>query len=185
MRPMTRTQTRAYGVAISSSRQPLLEAMLCVFAWLVSNVGSMLRTIFNSNTRDWHMGTAQEDQLPTPNDIHVSTFVLRDDRRSASMPQDEAGGRIIKGNRRHECETTEALILRDREAIVSKDGAGSQASPARSNERRDPGQTSHLVPPCSFKSAPAAQPFLDSDPHPELVEGRRNERFMLREISLK
>ena len=76
MRPMTRTEARAYGVAISSSRQPLLEAMLCVFTWLVSNVGSMLRTIFNSNTRDWHMGTAQEDQLPTPNDIQEGTVSL-------------------------------------------------------------------------------------------------------------
>ena len=43
--------------------------MLCVFACLLSNVGSKLRTIFNRNTRDWHTGRKEEDQLPTSNDI--------------------------------------------------------------------------------------------------------------------
>ena len=43
--------------------------MLCVFAWLASNVGSKLRTIFNRNTRDWHRGEAKEDQRLTSNDI--------------------------------------------------------------------------------------------------------------------
>jgi hypothetical protein len=65
---MTRTRTRTYGVAIPSSRQPLLEAMLRAFGWLVSNIVSMLATIFNRPTRDWHTGGAREDQLPTPGD---------------------------------------------------------------------------------------------------------------------
>ena len=69
MRPMTRTQTRPYGVIAPSSRQLLLEAMLCVFACLLSNVGSMLATIFNRHTRDWHTDAASEDQLQTSNDI--------------------------------------------------------------------------------------------------------------------
>ena len=66
---MTRTQTRAYGVIAPSSRQPLLEAMLCVFACLLSNVGSKLRTIFNRNTRDWHTDRAEEVQLQPSTDI--------------------------------------------------------------------------------------------------------------------
>jgi len=48
---MTRTRTRAYGVLNPSTRQPLLEAMLRAFCWLVSNVVSMFRTIFNRPTR--------------------------------------------------------------------------------------------------------------------------------------
>ena len=68
-RPMTRTQTRTFGVAIPSSRQPLLEAMLRAFCWLVSNVVSMLATIFNRHTRDWHMDEAEDDHLPTPNEL--------------------------------------------------------------------------------------------------------------------
>ena len=52
-----------------SSRQPLLEAMLRAFAWLVSNVVSTLRTIFNRRTRDWHTDAASEVQLPTSADI--------------------------------------------------------------------------------------------------------------------
>jgi hypothetical protein len=65
---MTRRQTRAYGVAIPSRRQPLLAAMLRAFCWLVFNVVSMFRTIFNRPTRDWHTDDAHEDQFPTPND---------------------------------------------------------------------------------------------------------------------
>jgi hypothetical protein len=42
--------------------------MLRAFGWLVSNIVSMLATIFNRPTRDWHTGGAREDQLPTPND---------------------------------------------------------------------------------------------------------------------
>ncbi len=67
---MTRTQTHAYGVVTPSTRQLSLEAMLRAFVWLVSNLVSMLRTILNHPTRDWHTGTAGEDQIPTSNDKH-------------------------------------------------------------------------------------------------------------------
>ncbi len=70
---MTRTQPRPYGVVTPSSRQPLLEAMLRAFAWLVSNVVSRSRAIFNRRPRDWHMDAAQEVQLPRPNDITQET----------------------------------------------------------------------------------------------------------------
>ena len=66
---MTRTQTRSYGVVTPSTRQPLLEAMLRAFCWLVSNVVLACRTIFNRNTRDWHTGAVREDQLLTSNDL--------------------------------------------------------------------------------------------------------------------
>ncbi len=70
---MTRPQTRTYGVVTPSSRQPLLAAMLRAFCWLVSNVVSTLATIFNRHTRDWHTDDAQDDQLPTPNDLTEET----------------------------------------------------------------------------------------------------------------
>ncbi|MEY4782885.1 MAG: hypothetical protein RIR41_820 [Pseudomonadota bacterium] len=65
---MTRPQTRTYGVIDPSSRQPLLAAMLRAFCWLVSNVVSTCRTIFNRRNRDWHTDETHEDQLPMPND---------------------------------------------------------------------------------------------------------------------
>jgi hypothetical protein len=65
---MTRPQTRTYGVAIPSSRQPLLEAMLRAFGWLVSNVAWLFGPTINRHTRDWHTDAAREDQLPTPSD---------------------------------------------------------------------------------------------------------------------
>jgi hypothetical protein len=74
---MTRRQTRAYGVAIPSRRQLSLEAMLRAFAWLVSNVVSMFRTIFNRLTRDWHTDEAHDDQLPTPGDQHQGQQSLK------------------------------------------------------------------------------------------------------------
>ena len=74
---MTRRQTRAYGVAIPSRRQLSLEAMLRAFAWLVSNVVSMFRTIFNRPTRDWHTDEAHDDQLPTPGDQHQGQQSLK------------------------------------------------------------------------------------------------------------
>ena len=43
--------------------------MLRAFAWLVSNVVSMFRTIFNRLNRDWHTDEAHDDQLPTPGDL--------------------------------------------------------------------------------------------------------------------
>ena len=70
---MTRPQTRTYGVVTPSTRQPLLEAMLRAFAWLVSNVVSMLATIFNRPTRDWHTAESEETQLPTSNDLTQET----------------------------------------------------------------------------------------------------------------
>jgi hypothetical protein len=98
--------------------------MLCAFACLVSNVVSMLATIFNRNTRDWHTDAAHEDQLPLPIDIHAYQPILRDD--CFAIPQDEAGGRFTKGQHRQKRETTKALILRALRAaqIVSTDGCG-------------------------------------------------------------
>jgi len=73
MAPMTRTQTRTYGVITPSTRQPLLAAMLRAFALLVSNVASAFGLIINRTARDWHTDDAREDQLPTPNDKQQET----------------------------------------------------------------------------------------------------------------
>ncbi len=68
MAPMTRTQTRAYGVVTPSSRQPLLEAMLRVFALLVSNVALLFGAILNRRRRDWHTDAVAADQRPAANE---------------------------------------------------------------------------------------------------------------------
>ena len=90
-RPMTRTRTRTYGVIDPSSRQPLLAAMLRAFCWLVSNVVSMLATIFNRTTRDWHTDDAHEDQFPISNDLtqkEAHTFAPSfSGKRSARIPR--------------------------------------------------------------------------------------------------
>ena len=89
--PMTRTRTRTYGVVTPSTRQPLLAAMLRAFCWLVSNVVSMLATIFNRTTRDWHTDDAHEDQFPISNDLtqkEAHTFAPSfSGKRSARIPR--------------------------------------------------------------------------------------------------
>ena len=120
--------------------QPLLDAALRAFAWLVSNVVSLSGMIFNRNTRDWHTGIAEEGLRPTSNDItkgansglpdprpavdaqrrerplpdHAHQLILRDDR--SAIPQDEASDCLHDDKK--------ALILRDqcKALIVSKDG---------------------------------------------------------------
>ncbi len=74
---MTRTQTRTYGVVTPSSRQPLLEAMLCAFAWLVSNLGSMFGRTYRFSARDWHTRTTSEAPPHPPTaqptkEVHLS-----------------------------------------------------------------------------------------------------------------
>jgi hypothetical protein len=96
--------------------QPLLDAALRAFLWLVSNLGSMFRTIFNRRLRDWHTDAASEalpltstDQPEGPNSAppgsrpavdahrqkatlhdHASTFIFRDAHCVRS--QDEHSG---------------------------------------------------------------------------------------------
>jgi hypothetical protein len=66
-----------------SSRQPLLEAMLSVIAWLVSNLVVTFRTIFNRSARVWHADAVAEalsrlaasSLRSQPNRSWISTFV--------------------------------------------------------------------------------------------------------------
>ncbi len=134
---MTRTQTRTYGVAIPSSRQPLLAAMLRAFAWLVSNVASTLGMIFNRTTRDWHTDEAREAQLPTPNDP-----TQKEARHSQPSFSGKATGRIpgipvatTQGTTTHS-HATQNQDARDKpkhdSVIVLQTGSGpSAASPAK------------------------------------------------------
>ena len=120
---MTQARTRAHGVVTPSPIQLLLEAALRVLVSLVQGIASTLQMIFNRSPRDWHTSAAQEVLPRETSDIRASTFILRDDHRSASIPQDEVGGRIHKGTPRHKCETTQALILsRPHRGRPSKDG---------------------------------------------------------------
>jgi hypothetical protein len=188
---MTQRQTHAYGVAIPSSRQPLLKAMLRVFAWLVSNVASMVATIFNRNTRDWHTGEAREGLLPISNDLHNKeacqaepTGLTSGSGPLAAFPAKAwiqtphqvrtrtpnalralTGLSPPRGMRPATC----ALLL----SVLPGEGAkrrrpGTQglraiSLPAHTDERRYPGRTANLVPTYSFKTGPTANPFLDSD----------------------
>ena len=186
---MTRTQTRPYGVITPSTRQPLLEAMLRAFAWFVSNVVSMFRTIFYRPTRDWHTSAAGEVQ-PTPNDLTQETLQAEPTGLSTGSGLKPASPAQAGVQTPHNVRTRNPSALRvltgplpSRGTRVATSRASKQracALPAHADECRHTGRMAPLVPPCSFIPAHASKPFLDSDSHPELVEGRRNERCALR-----
>ena len=179
---MTRTQTRTYGVIDPSSRQPLLAAMLRAFCWLVSNIVSTCRTIFNRIARDWRTDDAHEDQFPTPNDTHRGNASGRNNR---PLHWKRPFGRVPgEGPGPDSARSADKQLKRaartDRTPAFAGDTAcniRARSLPAHPDGRRDPGRRANLVPPCSFKPAHAAHPFPDSDSHPEPVEGCRNERL--------
>ena len=141
---MTRARTRTYGVVTPSLIQLSLEALLCVFVSLVQGARSTLQMIIAYVRRDWHTTDANEALPRETTGNHATTPILRDDRRSAPIRQDEAGGRGNKGNHHPKHNSLQALIprgfamvrkadelvqwtnsneeARSREAIVSKDG---------------------------------------------------------------
>ena len=179
---MTRTRTHAYGVVTPSSRQPLLEAMLRAFCWLVSNVAWLFGPTINRHTRDWHMDEAEDDHLPTPNDpiqkeaqTSQPSFSGKRKARVPGIPVASSQGTASHSR----CATNQDAwhkaehdSLDDQEAEPQlrvprlRGGHGlrhTRSLPAHPDESRDPGRTSNLVPPCSFNPAYAAHPFSDSD----------------------
>ena len=190
---MTRTRTRTYGVATPSTRQPLLEAMLRAFCWLVSNVVSTCRTIFNRPIRDWHTDETHEDQLPTPSDLTEET------RQAAPTGLSTGSGPRAASSR-------EARVRNGAEGAIWSGGPNrvtEAASYARGlqtpHEVRTPTLAlSPLIPTKvgiqgrtrSLSRHAASIPHTQHTrsriptPHPEPVERRRNERVMLRKIGL-
>ena len=209
--------------------------MLRAFAWLVSNVVSMFRTIFNRPTRDWHTDEAHDDQLPTPGDQHQGQQSLKPSFSG------KAAGRIpgipvasTQGTTTHSpCDTNQDAWDKPKHdsVIVLQTGSGpSAAFPAQARVRNGAEgaiwsggpnrvteaasyarglQTPHEVRTPTLALSPliptkvgiqgrtrslsrlaASIPHTQHirsripTPHPEPVEGRRNERVMLRKISL-
>jgi len=131
-----------------STRQPLLEAMLRAFCWLVSNVASLFGLTIARHIRDWHTDEAEDDHLPTPNDL-----------------------------------TQEKLQA---EPTGISNGSGLQpASPAKAGvQTPHEVRTSNSSTPRALTGPAPSRGMRIPTPHPEPVERHRNERFMLRQISL-
>jgi hypothetical protein len=188
-RPMTRTQTRTYGVVTPSSRQPLLEAMLRAFCWLVSNVVSTCRTIIHRNTRDWHTDEAHEDQLPTPSDITQETpqadptGLSTGSGPSAASPA-KAGVQTPHNVRTRNPSAPSALTGPPPPRGTRLATHALALSPLIPTKVGIQGRTRTL-----FRRAASSLHTLQNrsripTPHPERVERHRNERFMLRKIGL-
>ena len=186
---MTRPQTRTYGVVTPSTRQPLLEAMLRAFVWLVSNAVSMLATIFNRHTRDWHTDGAHEDQLPMPNDLTqeklqaAPTGLTSGSGPSAAFPA-EAGIQTPHNVRTRNPSAPSALTgpLPSRGTRLAT--LARALSPLIPTNVGIQGRTRSLSRPAASIVHTRRTRSRIPKPHPERVEGRRNERVMLRKIGL-
>ena len=187
--PMTRTQTRTYGVIDPSSRQPLLAAMLRAFCWLVSNVVSMLAPIFNRHTRDWHTDDAQDDQLPTPNDLTEETRQAEPTGLSTGSGPSAASPAKAGVQTPHEVRTRNPSAPRALTGPPPSRGtrlatpmlALSPLIPTNVGIQGRTRTLSRLA--ASIVHTRRTRSRIPT-PHPERVEGRRNERVMLRKISL-
>ncbi len=159
---MTQARTASYGVVTPPPLYRWIDAVLLLFAELVHSAASTLKMIRARFRRDWHT-TEPHKALPhATSSNHALAPILRDDRRFATIPQDETGGHSTKESRCFNSDTSlEALILRDCEAIVSKDEGGltdlspggvEHASPAKAgvqsprNARTRHAQHAHLTP---------------------------------------
>jgi hypothetical protein len=187
---MTRTRTRTYGVIDPSSRQPLLAAMLRAFCWLLSNVVSMLATIFNRTTRDWHTDDAHENQFPTPSDLHNKETSQAEPTGLSTGSGPRAASPAKAG-----VQTPHSVRTRNPSAPRALTGP----PPSRGTRLATPMLAlSPLIPTnvgiqgrtrtlsrlaASIVHTRRTRSRIPT-PHPERVEGRRNERVMLRKIGL-
>ena len=99
-----------------------MEAALLLCVSLVQGVASTFRMILVRCARDWHTKTSHDDLPQETNDNHAPKHILRDD--CFAIPQDEASGRINESRSHSRHNSTKALMLRDRKAIVSKHEGG-------------------------------------------------------------
>ena len=187
--PMTRTQTRTYGVIDPSSRQPLLAAMLRAFCWLVSNLVSTLATIFNCHTRDWHTDAAQDDQLPTPNDLTEETRQAEPTGLSTGSGPRAASPAKAGVQTPHEVRTRNPNAPRALTGPPPSRGMrlatlARALSPLIPTNVGIQGRTRSLSRPAASIVHTRRTRSRIPTPHPERVEGRRNERVMLRKIGL-
>jgi len=162
----------------------LLEAMLRVFAWLVSNVASTLGMIFNRTTRDWHTDEAEDDQLPTPNDLTEET------RQAEPTGLSTGSGPSAASPAKAGVQTPHEVRTRNPSAPRALTGP----PPSRGMRLATPALVFPLIPTkvgiqggrrtLSRLAASNLRPQHTRSriptPHPEPVEGRRNDRFMLR-----
>ena len=202
MAPMTRTQTRAYGVVTPSSRQPLLEAMLRAFVWLVSNLALACRAILNRPTRDWHTDEPEEDQLEAPNDItqetnsEVAVILGPVPRIPVAPTQGTTTHCLHTPNQaaRHtgERDTVDLMItVLETDLLVRVPRAAGNPASAQHAHLTYAGQSPPIPTNVGIQGRPrhlsqvaASSMRLQHNrswiptPHPELVEGRRTERLV-------
>jgi hypothetical protein len=182
---MTRPQTRTYGVIDPSSRQPLLAAMLRAFCWLVSNVVSMLGLIIHRSIRDWHTDETHEDQLPTASDITQEpcqaepTGLSTGSGPRAASPA-KAGVQTPHGVRTSKPSAPRALTGPPPSRGMRLATPTLALSPLIPTKVGIQGRTRTL-----FRRAASSLHTLQNrsripTPHPEPVEGRRNERLFAR-----
>ncbi len=204
---MTQARARAHGVVTPSLSQLSLTATLRVLVRLVLGLASTLQMILNRRPRDWHTrathealpretsGIFQERIQPTQ-----PSFSGKAAGRIPGIPvvstQGTATYSLCAPNQdaRNKPEHDPVVVAQPGNGPLARvPGEGGDPDSARSaacnkaqfsprSSRRTSGSRAKAkpCPSLQLQSCTRAKPFLDSDPHPELVEGRRNERLLSR-----
>jgi len=193
---MTRARSHTWAVGITPLIQPLLEAVLCVVMSLVHSVVATFGMRRCGGRRDWHTHSGPSALPQTKPDIHLKDpatpteslsalcresllehpkgFALGPletlNRDSRDKPENDTGGVEAPAGALEACPLARVPGGGRGPASAQKRARHTHSPlPAHPDERRDPGPTVRLAPPCSFTPAHAGKPFPDSGI-------RRNER---------
>jgi len=163
--------------------------MLRAFAWLVSNIASMLGAIFNRPIRDWHTDEVEEDQLPTPNDLTRENFQAEPTGLSTGSGPSAASPAKAGGQTPHNVRTRNPSALRALTGPPPSRGTrlathALALSPLIPTKVGIQGRTRSLSRLAASNLRSQHTRSRIPTPHTEPVEGRRNDRFMLRKLGM-
>jgi hypothetical protein len=163
--------------------------MLRAFASLVSNIASMLGAIFNRPIRDWHTDEVEEDKLRTPNDLTRENFQAEPTGLSTGSGPSAASPAKAGVQTPHNVRTSKPSAPRALTGPPPSRGmrlaipalAFFPLIPTKVGIQGGRRTLSRLA---ASNLRPQHPRSRIPTPHTEPVEGRRNDRFMLRKIGL-
>ena len=161
---MTRARTASYGLVTPPPLYRWIDAVLMLFAELVSYAVSTLQMVLVRRTRECHTTASPEDLPRATSGLHQETDQAAQTGLSTGSGLSAASPAKAGVQTPHSVRTRNPSALRALTGPPPSRGTRvEKALSAHPDERRDQGRTANRVLPCSFKPAPASKPFLDSD----------------------
>jgi hypothetical protein len=183
---MTRARTASFGLVTPPPLYRWIDAVLMLFAELVSYAVSTLQMVLVRRTRECHTQAAPEDLPRATSGLHqetdqaAPTGLSTGSGLSAASPA-KAGVQTPHSVRTHNSSALRALTGPPPSRGTRVEKALSPLSPTNVGIQGGRRTVSYLA---ASSLHPRQNRSWIPTAHPELVEGRRNERFMWRDIRL-